>query len=160
MNKYIEVWCDGNCKNNQAKDKSLTIGGRAYILIFGDKYKEYSFAERNTTNNVQELTALIEALSDLKRYDIPLKIFPDSMYMINSLTTWIYGWKKNGWMTKEKEPVKNKELIVKLDGLLSKFNKWEISHVDGHANIKYNERCDELANLAIKALLDKETCTK
>jgi ribonuclease HI len=150
MNNIIEIYVDGGCHGNSNPTKENSIGAYGYILIYGDRYKEYAQAENNTTSNKQELLASINALRQIKRTDIPLKIYADSKYVISCATIWINSWKKNNWKTADKKPVKNKELIEELDYQLSRFDAVEFIHVKGHSGDKYNERVDSLCTEAIE----------
>lgn len=119
-------------------------GGWGAILIYNDIKKEISGGSSETTNNIMEITAVIEALELLKRECI-VEIYSDSAYVVNAFNNgWIYNWIKNNWKTSSKEPVKNKELWKKLYNLTKKHNVNFIK-VKGHSDNKYNNRCDELA---------------
>jgi ribonuclease HI len=138
MTKEIEIWTDGSCSGNPGP------GGWGALLVSGENEKELFGGEENTTNNKMELTAAIEALNALKA---PSKVtlHTDSTYVKDGLTKWIHGWKKNGWKTAAKKPVKNKELWQALDAACKRHDitwKW----VKGHAGDPGNERADELAN--------------
>lgn len=144
MDKVI-IYTDGACSGNPGK------GGWAAILMYGEISKEISGGNPNTTNNQMELTAPIEALKLLKR-PCMVEIYSDSAYLINALTLgWLEKWKKNGWKTADKKDVKNKELWMEIDGFM-KVHKIDWIKVKGHADNKYNNRCDELAVSAIKSL--------
>ena len=137
----LNIYTDGACKGNPG------IGGWGAILKYGDKIKEINGFSNNTTNNIMELTAVIEALKQLNR-KCDIIITTDSNYVKNGITDWIYNWKSNGWKTANKRPVKNKNLWVELDLLASEQNitwKW----IKGHSGHPENERADELANEAI-----------
>ncbi len=123
------------------------------MLRYGASVKELWGGEAQTTNNRMELTAVISALHALTR---PSKVvlISDSVYVLNGIEKWIHGWKKNGWKTKSKEPVKNEELWKALDGLKS-LHEVEWRWVKGHAGDEGNERADALANRAIDELLQK-----
>ena len=126
-------------------------GGWGSILMMGENKKEISGGKKDTTNNVMELTAVIEALKLLKR---PCKVdlYSDSAYVVNAfLQNWILGWIKNGWKNSSKEEVKNKELWQELLSL-TKIHDVTFHKVKGHADNEYNNRCDELARNAIKSL--------
>lgn len=126
-------------------------GGWGSILMMGENRKEISGGKKDTTNNVMELTAVIEALKLLKR---PCKVdlYSDSAYVVNAfLQNWILGWIKNGWKNSSKEEVKNKELWQELFSL-TKIHDVTFHKVKGHADNEYNNRCDELARNAIKNL--------
>ena len=126
-------------------------GGWGAILMRGDYQKEISGGLANTTNNVMELTAVIEALKLLKR-PCQVDLYSDSAYVVNAfLQDWISSWIKNNWINSSKEEVKNKELWQELVALTE--THYVIFHkVKGHSNNKYNNRCDELARNAIKDL--------
>ena len=144
MDKVI-IYTDGACSGNPGP------GGWGSILMMGENRKEISGGKKDTTNNVMELTAVIEALKLLKR---PCKVdlYSDSAYVVNAfLQNWIWGWIKNGWQNSNKEEVKNKELWQELLSL-TKIHDVTFHKVKGHADNEYNNRCDELARNAIKSL--------
>ena len=115
--------------------------------------KELSDFEAETTNNRMELMAAIRGLEQLKRDVGKVRITTDSTYVKDGITKWIFGWKKNGWKTAAKKPVKNKDLWIRLDeALKGKDVEWD--WVKGHAGHPENERCDEMARLAIKQYKD------
>ena len=143
MQQTVEVYTDGGCQPNPG------TGGWAAILIYGGKEKELSGAEPNTTNNRMELTAAVRALEALTR-PCHVVLHTDSEYLKNGVSTWIHGWKKNGWKRKE-GALKNVDLWQRLDELTSK-HKIEWRWVRGHAGHDLNERCDVLAGQAIAAL--------
>ena len=139
--KYIEIFTDGACRGNPG------VGGWGAILIYKDHKKEISGYSQNTTNNIMELTAVIKSLDSLKE-ECHVIITTDSNYVKNGITDWINNWKNNGWKTAKKQPVKNKDLWIALDQLVSKHNiKWK--WIKGHSGHPENERADELANEAI-----------
>ena len=142
MEKVI-IYTDGACSGNPGP------GGWGSILMYKGNKKEISGCLANTTNNVMELTAVIEALRLLK-FPCEVEVYSDSAYVVNAFTQkWIYGWIKNGWKTSNKEPVKNKELWEELYSF-TKTHKIEFIKVKGHADNEYNNRCDELARKAIE----------
>ncbi|MEI3393221.1 MAG: ribonuclease HI [Clostridia bacterium] len=144
MDKVI-IYTDGACSGNPGP------GGWGSILMMGENRKEISGGKKDTTNNVMELTAVIEALKLLKR---PCKVdlYSDSAYVVNAfLQNWILGWIKNSWKNSSKEEVKNKELWQELFSL-TKIHDVTFHKVKGHADNEYNNRCDELARNAIKNL--------
>ena len=144
MDKVI-IYTDGACSGNPGP------GGWGSILMMGENRKEISGGKKDTTNNVMELTAVIEALKLLKR---PCKVdlYSDSAYVVNAfLQNWILGWIKNGWKNSSKEEVKNKELWQELFSL-TKIHDVTFHKVKGHADNEYNNRCDEPARNAIKNL--------
>lgn len=144
MDKVI-IYTDGACSGNPGP------GGWGSILMMGENRKEISGGKKDTTNNVMELTAVIEALKLLKR---PCKVdlYSDSAYVVNAfLQNWILGWIKNSWKNSSKEELKNKELWQELFSL-TKIHDVTFHKVKGHADNEYNNRCDELARNAIKNL--------
>lgn len=119
-------------------------GGWGAILMFNDIKKEISGGRKDTTNNVMEVTAVIEALKLLKR-ECEVEVYSDSAYVVNCFNNgWIYNWIKNNWRTSGKEPVKNKELWQELYALTKK-HKVKFVKVKGHSDNEFNNRCDELA---------------
>lgn len=138
----IILYTDGACSGNPGP------GGWGSVLIFNGIEKELSGANPNTTNNVMEITAVIEGLKALKR-PCNVNIYSDSAYVVNCFEkNWINNWIKNNWVNSKKEPVKNKELWLELLNL-TKIHKVTFNKVKGHSNVKYNNRCDELARNAI-----------
>ena len=143
MNK-VEIFTDGACKGNPGP------GGWGAILRYGTTEKEIYGASKNTTNNIMELTAVIESLKNLKK-PCELIITTDSKYVKNGITEWIHNWKKNGWRTAAKKEVKNKELWIELDSLIQIHSiSWD--WVKGHSGHPENERADLLANEALEEL--------
>lgn len=141
MEKVI-IYTDGACSGNPGP------GGWGSILMYKENKKEISGRLENTTNNVMELTAVIEALKLLK-FPCEVELYSDSAYVVNAFNQkWIYGWLKNGWKNSSKEQVKNKELWQELYEL-TKTHKITFIKVKGHADNEYNNRCDELARNAI-----------
>ncbi len=122
-------------------------GGWGTILIYNDIKKEISGGLPNTTNNVMEITAVIEGLKTLKR-PCEVEVYSDSNYVVNAfLQGWIFNWRKNNWKTANKEPVKNRELWEELYSL-TKTHNVKFIKVKGHSDNKLNNRCDELARNA------------
>ena len=141
----VTIYTDGACSGNPGP------GGWGSILMYKESKKEISGGKENTTNNVMELTAVIEGLKLLK-FPCKVKLYSDSAYVVNAFNQkWIYGWLKNGWKNASKEPVKNKELWQELYDL-TKVHEVEFIKVKGHSDNEYNNRCDELARNAIKIL--------
>ena len=141
----VIIYTDGACSGNPGP------GGWGAILMINENKKEISGGNKNTTNNVMEFTAVIEALKLLKR-PCNVNLYSDSDYVVNAfLQNWILGWIKNGWKNSNKEDVKNKELWQELISL-TKVHNVTFHKVKGHADNKYNNRCDELARNAIKNL--------
>ena len=141
----IEIWTDGGCRGNPGP------GGWGALMRAGAHERELSGSEAHTTNNRMEMTAVIEALRALKRDGSSVVLTTDSQYVRKGITEWIDGWKKRGWKTAAKEPVKNAELWREIDALAARHHvEWR--WVKGHAGHPENERCDELANAAMDAL--------
>jgi len=136
-NNTVLIYTDGACSGNPGP------GGWGAILHFAGSEKELSGGEAKTTNNRMELTAAISALNALKR-SCEVKVYTDSSYVKDGITKWIHGWKKNGWKTAARKPVKNAELWQQLLDALAK-HKVEWHWVKGHAGHPENERADELA---------------
>lgn len=138
----VIIYTDGACSGNPGP------GGWGSILMYQDNKKEISGGCNNTTNNIMELTAVVQALKLLK-YKCKVKIYSDSAYVVNAFNQkWIYGWMKKGWVNASKEPVKNKEIWQELYEL-TKSHEVEFIKVKGHSDNEYNNRCDELARKAI-----------
>ena len=146
--KTVEIFTDGACSGNPGP------GGWGAILRYGGRDKELSGGEDQTTNNRMELQAAIEALTALKE-PCQVELFTDSTYVRDGVTRWIFGWKKNGWKTADRKPVKNMELWQALDEaqLRHKVN-WH--WVKGHAGHPENERADQLARSFIARLRSEE----
>lgn len=141
----VIIYTDGACSGNPGP------GGWGSILMYKETKKEISGGKIETTNNVMELTAVIEALKLLK-FQCKVSVYSDSAYVVNAFNQkWIYGWMKNGWKNASKEPVKNKELWQELYSLIKEHEVTFIK-VKGHSDNKYNNRCDEMAREAIKKL--------
>ena len=133
----VTIYTDGACSGNPGP------GGWGALLTFGEHEKELFGGEAETTNNRMELQAAIEALNALKR-SCEVDLWTDSQYVKGGITGWIHGWKKNGWKTANKKPVKNVELWQALDTALQR-HKVQWHWVKGHAGHEGNERADELA---------------
>ena len=137
----IEIYTDGGCSGNPGP------GGWAYVIIDNETVIEKcSGNQMHTTNNQMELTAVIKATEKIALLNFSAVIHTDSQYVKNGITKWIFNWKKNGWKTANKKPVKNKELWMALDESASKIDvqwKW----VKGHAGIEYNEMCDSMVGM-------------
>lgn len=144
MEKVI-IYTDGACSGNPGP------GGWGSILMYKGNRKEISGGKKDTTNNIMELTAVIEGLKMLK-YPCEVELYSDSAYVVNGFNQgWIYNWVKNNWKTSGKEPVKNKEIWQELYEL-TKIHKVKFIKVKGHSDNEFNNRCDELARNAIKQL--------
>lgn len=144
MEKVI-IYTDGACSGNPGP------GGWGAILMYKDNKKEISGGKKDTTNNVMELTAVIEGLKMLK-FPCDVEIYSDSAYVVNAFNQkWIDSWIKNNWKTSGKDPVKNKEIWQELYEL-TKIHNVKFIKVKGHSDNEFNNRCDEMAREAIKNL--------
>ncbi len=138
----IEIFTDGACSGNPGP------GGWGAILRSGDTEKELFGGERLTTNNRMEMTAVIEALRALKK-PVAARVHTDSQYVQKGISEWIHGWKRRGWKTAAKEPVKNEDLWRELDRLAAQHDiEW--IWVRGHAGHVENERADALARRGVE----------
>ena len=136
----IIIYTDGACSGNPGP------GGWGAILMYGSNKKEISGGNANTTNNIMELTAVIEALKQLKRPCL-VSLYSDSAYVINAFQqNWIDNWIKNNWKNASKEPVKNQELWQELYSL-TQIHHVTFHKVKGHSDNPFNNRCDELARM-------------
>ena len=143
----LEIYTDGACKGNPGP------GGWGALLRYGAQEKELFGGEPHTTNNRMELMAVIQGLATLTRV-CEAVVFTDSQYVKNGIETWIHGWKRNGWKTADKKPVKNADLWQRLDTEVQRHQitwKW----VKGHAGHEFNERADQLANRGVDLVLNK-----
>ena len=146
---HVEIYTDGACKGNPGP------GGWGVVLKSGAAERELFGGELGTTNNRMEMTAVIEALSALKR-PCRVTLYLDSEYVRKGITEWIHGWKARGWKTAAKQPVKNVELWQKLDALVtSSGHQIEWRWVKGHAGDPGNERADALANRGVEKALGR-----
>lgn len=138
----VTIYTDGACSGNPGP------GGWGALLMYNGIKKEISGGSKNTTNNIMELTAVIEGLKLLK-YPCEVDLYSDSSYVVNAfLQGWIYNWIKKGWKTAGGDEVKNKEIWQELYAL-TKTHKVNFIKVKGHADNEFNNRCDELARNAI-----------
>ncbi|BBM02867.1 ribonuclease HI [Microbulbifer sp. GL-2] len=142
--KQITIYTDGACRGNPGP------GGWGALLVFGDLEKELCGGESHTTNNRMELMAAIQALEALKQ-PCQVDLHTDSQYLRQGITGWINNWKKNGWKTASKKPVKNADLWRLLDESVAR-HQVEWHWVKGHAGHPGNERADQLANRGIDEL--------
>ncbi len=133
----ITIFTDGASKGNPGP------GGWGAVVIDGDKVFESGGGEKDTTNNRMEIAAAIGGLGKTENGS-DITLYTDSSYLINGITKWILGWKRNGWITKTKQEVLNRDLWEKLDDLV-KWRKVKWQYVGGHVGIRGNERCDEIA---------------
>lgn len=141
----VEIFTDGACRGNPGP------GGWAALLRLGETERLLSGASSMTTNNRMELQAAIEGLAALKRASRVI-LTTDSQYVRQGVTTWVTTWKRNGWRTSAREPVKNRDLWERLDALASS-HRVEWQWVRGHSGHPENERVDQAANAAIDTLL-------
>jgi ribonuclease HI len=144
MTNRIDIWTDGACSGNPGP------GGWGAVVRVDGMETELSGGEAATTNNRMELMGAIAALEHLPD-GAAATLHTDSQYVKNGLTSWIHGWKRNGWKTADKKPVKNVDLWQRLDAAAGK-HKIEWKWVKGHAGDVMNERADGLARAAIKGL--------
>ena len=134
----VSIYTDGACKGNPGP------GGWGALLVANGREKEIYGGEAATTNNRMELTAVIRALESLSR-GCDVEVYTDSQYVKNGIETWIHGWKKNGWKTADRKPVKNAELWRELDAATTRHRiRWH--WVRGHNDHPGNDRADALAN--------------
>ncbi|MFN3584124.1 ribonuclease HI [Phenylobacterium sp.] len=146
MSPEVVIYTDGACSGNPGP------GGWGAILLHGERRKELRGGELATTNNRMELMAAIQALEALKR-PCKVELHTDSQYVQKGIHEWIHGWKKRGWLTADKKPVKNDDLWRRLDEARMRHQvawRW----VKGHAGHELNERADELARMGLKDALD------
>lgn len=137
MTRRVTLYTDGACSGNPGP------GGWGAVLLFGEHRKELCGGEPLTTNNRMELRAAIEGLQALTRA-CAVDLHTDSQYLKNGVTSWIHGWKRNGWKTADRKPVKNEDLWRELDAALARHDiEWH--WVKGHAGHEFNEEADRLA---------------
>jgi len=145
----VDIYTDGACSGNPGP------GGWGVVMRWKGVEKEFSGYEPDTTNNRMELMAAIIGLEQLKRGVNQVRVHTDSTYVKDGTTKWIHGWKKNGWKTAAKKAVKNQDLWMRLDDALSGHEvQWH--WVKGHSGHPENERCDELARMAISQYKDSQ----
>ena len=145
MGEKVIIYTDGACSGNPGP------GGWGAILMYKDAKKEISGGMKETTNNIMEITAVVEALKCLK-VESNVQVYSDSAYTVNAFKQgWIYNWMKNGWKTSNGAAVKNKELWQELYALTKK-HKVEFIKVKGHADNEFNNRCDEMARNEISKM--------
>ncbi len=144
MAERVEIFTDGACRGNPGS------GGWGAVLRYRGKERQLHGGEEHTTNNRMELLAVIEALRALTR-TAAVRVTTDSQYVKNGITQWIHGWKRNGWKTANKKPVKNEDLWRALDELVAQHDV-EWAWVKGHSGHPENELADQLANRGIDEL--------
>ena len=143
--RRVTLYTDGACSGNPGP------GGWGVLMLYGDARKTLNGGEENTTNNRMELMAAIMGLESLTR-PCTVDLWTDSQYVRQGVTSWIYGWKSNGWKTADKKPVKNADLWQRLDEARARHEV--VFHwVKGHAGHPENERVDELAREGMKPFL-------
>ena len=146
--KAVTAYTDGACRGNPGP------GGWGAILRYGENERELKGGERQTTNNRMELMAAIEALGALKE-PCRVALYTDSRYVRDGITRWLPDWRRRGWQTRAKKPVKNKDLWIRLDDL-ARIHEVAWHWVKGHAGHPGNERADALANLGLERALTGE----
>ena len=145
MSRPVAIWTDGACSGNPGP------GGWGALLRYGAQERELKGGEKLTTNNRMELTAAIEALESLKR-PCAVSVHTDSQYLRGGVTGWLSRWKRNGWRTADKKPVKNEDLWRRLDAATQRHDiEWR--WVKGHDGDQYNERADEPAREGMASFL-------
>jgi ribonuclease HI len=144
LTQQVELFTDGACKGNPGP------GGWGALLRWGDRERELFGGEPDTTNNRMELMAVIQGLEALNRPS-QVKVTTDSQYVKNGITQWISNWKRNGWKTAARKPVKNADLWVQLDTAVAR-HRVDWAWVKGHAGHAENERADQLANRGIEEM--------
>lgn len=143
--KQVTLYTDGACSGNPG------AGGWGAVLLCGEHKKEISGGEENTTNNRMELMAVIMGLSQLK-YPCSVEIYSDSAYVVNAFNqNWLAAWEQSGWKKADKKPVLNADLWQRLLAL-TRLHTVQFRKVKGHADNELNNRCDELARAAIRAI--------
>ena len=144
MSDPVIIYTDGACRGNPGP------GGWGVVLSYNDNTKELYGGEPETTNNRMELMAAIQALEALTR-PCSVKLHSDSTYVLKGITEWMSNWKRRGWLTTNKKPVKNEDLWRRLDAAITRHDiEWR--WVKGHSGHDGNERADALANLGIDSL--------
>ena len=144
MTNIVEIYTDGACKGNPG------AGGWGVLLQFGGKTREFYGGEAHTTNNRMEMTAVIRALESLAP-GCRVRLHTDSQYVQQGISQWIHAWKKRGWRTADKKPVKNEDLWRRIDEL-AREHRIEWLWVRGHDGDPGNEKADELANLGVESV--------
>ena len=145
----IELYTDGACRGNPG------IGGWGALIQYPESQHEICGCERNTTNNRMELLAAIRGIQAIAEGCAEITLYTDSQYVCKGVTEWLPNWKKNGWKTASKKPVKNDDLWRNLDSLTTEYVitwRW----IRGHSGNQGNERADELANIAIDRFIQSE----
>lgn len=149
MSKKVHIYTDGSCLGNPGP------GGYGVVIEYGEHQKELSQGYKLTTNNRMEMLAAVKGLEALTR-PCDVVLTTDSQYLRQGIQSWIHNWKKNGWRTSNRKPVKNADLWQALDQATQRHHSVRWDWVKGHAGHPQNERCDELARVAAssKTLLE------
>lgn len=151
--KEISVWADGACRGNGSEN---SIGGCGVVLVCNGHRRELKSAQLDSTNNAQEIRAVILGLKAITQFDLRTTVYSDSAYVVNCVEAkWYKKWKTNGWKTSKNTPVLNPRLWIELLELVNKFDTIKFVHVKGHSNVGENERCDGLANEAMDELMNR-----
>lgn len=161
--KTVNLYTDGACANNQSNEN---IGGWGTVLEYGDNVKNLYGGQINTTNNIMELTAVIEGLKALKSTSLKVNIFADSAYVVNCFNQqWYQKWRMNGWINAAKKPVENKELWISLIDLVEGFDQIHFYRVKGHLKVgskdfskwhtKFNEQFGPVSQDAFTHLIER-----
>lgn len=146
MTAIVNIYTDGACRGNPGP------GGWGALLVYGEHEKELYGGETDTTNNRMELMAAIQGLEALK-YDCSVHVTTDSEYVRKGITEWMTNWKKNGWKTAQRKPVKNSDLWLRLDQAVQRHKEVCWHWIKGHSGHPENERADQLANRGIDELV-------
>ena len=149
--KRLEIFTDGACIRNPGP------GGWAFVIPGTPPIERYG-GEPRTTSNKMELTAILEAMKFVKSeqgVDVPLRIYSDSQYSVFCLQNWVWKWRTNGWLTKEKKPVKNRDLLEELADLMGELDVM-LSWVKGHNGHIWNEAADKWANYGARVMMDSQ----
>ena len=145
----IYIYCDGGCRGNHFKDKTLSIGGFGIVMYYKNYVGEFYGWKKNTTNNIMELTSAIRALEVITKKYIPIIVTMDSAYVIQGINEYIDSWIRNSWINSHNKPIKNKDLWLKFYELTKTFKDIKFVKCKGHATNEGNIRADQLANIAM-----------
>lgn len=156
LNNHIYIYTDGGIRGQNGKGDKNTIGSHAYILLLNGREFCHSESQRDSTSNREEMLAILHGLQKLNRKDLPVIVTSDSKYCVEGLNSWVKKWKNNNWKSSENFPVKNKDLWVQLDEIISEFDNVKIEWCKGHAGNEYNERCDKMCQESIIEFQQKQ----
>lgn len=151
----IEIYTDGGCTANGYEN---SIGGFGVVLTINNKYvKMYKYGERNTTNNIMELKAVLYGIKLAKALNTTtpkeIKIYSDSSYVVNTINKWMFSWASNNWIKKSNnKPPENLNIIKELYDLMQYERNIKVEKVKGHSGVEFNEMADQLATAAIKEI--------